>query len=264
MIRNAALSFSATVRPFFPSLWWEMGHSHACAFLECLVARKSCMAKTAKHKPKNTPAHQGKFHLAPSSPCASAFTAHTVKGRCALRSALLHYALDLLARLRPSLLTTAAPREIFPQGRRSSKAANATPAFSPCPSSLSPLVHPPFSGSRLWLVSGGPVSCWANIICLPSVRVMFSGSSFSLASGGAVSCRVSIVRFPLVRKVLSGCGVFAFLMRCIRLPHVGLFVRHHPGGPGYVSYRRSASYFTPGRWLRPLDPRRKTQMREKP
>lgn len=235
MIRNAALSFSATVRPFFSSLWWKLGHSHACAFPQCRVARDSCMAETAKSKAKNTPAHHGKFLLVPSSPCASAFTAHTLKGRCALRFASLHYALDLLARLRPSLLTTAAPREIFPQGRRSSKTANAIPAFSLCPSSLSPLVPPSFPDNRLWL-----------------------------ASGGAVSCRVSIVRFPLVRKVLSGCGVFAFLMRCIRLPHVGLFVRHHPGGPGYVSYRRSASYFTPGRWLRPLDPRRKAQRREKP
>ena len=66
-------------------------------------------------KAKNTPAHQGKFPPAPLSSSASASAAHAVKGCFALRSAALHFALDLLARLRPSLLTTAAPREILPQ-----------------------------------------------------------------------------------------------------------------------------------------------------
>ena len=223
MIQAEAVSFSAAQRSFFPRLWWERGYCCVCVFLECLLAHKS----DAAEKAKTTPAHQGKFLSAPLSPSASACAAHTVKGRCALRSASLHCAPDLLARLRPSLLTTAAPGEIYPQGRSSAKAANAIPAFL--------------------------ISAYA-----------FSGSSLLLASGGAMACRVSIMRFPLVRKVLSGISAFAFLMRCIRFPHVGLFVRHHPGGPGYVSYRRSASYFTPGRWLRPLDPRRKAQRLEKP
>lgn len=34
------------------------------------------------------------------------------------------------------------------------------------------------------------------------------------------------------------------------------FVRHCLRGPAYVSYRRSASYFTAGEWLRPFEPRK--------
>ena len=230
MIQAEAVSFSAAQRSFFPRLWGEKGCCCACVFLECLVAHKS----DATEKGKTTPAHQGKFPLTPSSPYASAFTAHTVKGRCALRSALLLFAPDLLARLRPALLTTAAPGEIYPQGRSSAKAANAIPAFPP------------------------------GLLRFPCTPLAFSRSSCQLSPSASCACRVSLMRFPPVRSVLSGISAFAFLMRCIRLPHVGLFVRHHPGGPGYVSYRRSASYFTPGRWLRPLDPRRKAQRLEKP
>jgi len=227
IMQSEALSFSAVVRLFFQSSHWHGGHCLAHIFSGCHAGHDVRKSVPAKPKAKTTPAHQGKFLSAPLSPSASACAAHTVKGRCALRSASLHCAPDLLARLRPSLLTTAAPREISPQGRRSAKAANAIPAFL--------------------------ISAYA-----------FSGSSFMRAVGEGLSCRVSIMRFPLVRKVLSGISAFAFLIRCIRFPHVGLFVRHHPGGPGYVSYRRSASYFTPGRWLRPLDPRRKSRRLEKP
>ena len=89
-------------------------------------------------KAKSTPVHQGKFPPAPSSPFASAFSAHPFKGRFAFRSAALHYALDLLARLRLPLLTTAAPREISSQSRRYKKAENTVSIFSPLPFSLSP------------------------------------------------------------------------------------------------------------------------------
>ena len=206
MTQSEAVSFPAVVRSLFQRLHGGRGCCHAHIFSVCLVARESWRAKTTKPKAKNTPAHQGKFHLVPSSSCASAFTAHTVKGRYALCSALRNDAPDLLARLRSSLLTTAAPREISPQGRRSTKTAKAIPIF---------------------LIIGS----------------VFLGSSILRAGRGAVSCRVSIVRFPLVRKVLSGCGVFAFLMRCIRLPHVGLFVRHHPGGPAYGTCTRAAALY---------------------
>ena len=115
MTQSEAVSFPAVVRSLFQRLHGGRGCCHAHIFSVCLVARDSCIAETAKSKAKNTPAHQGKFLLVPSSPCASAFTAHTVKGRYALCSTSFHYALDLLARLQPSLLTTAAPREISPQ-----------------------------------------------------------------------------------------------------------------------------------------------------
>lgn len=34
------------------------------------------------------------------------------------------------------------------------------------------------------------------------------------------------------------------------------FIQTYPGGPAYVSYRRSASYATAGEWLRPFEPRK--------
>ncbi len=41
------------------------------------------------------------------------------------------------------------------------------------------------------------------------------------------------------------------------------FVQSYPGGPAYVSYRRSASYSTAGEWLRPFEPRKgKRQQRQ--
>ncbi len=85
-------------------------------------------------KAKDTPAHQGKFPPPLPSSSASASAAHPVKGRFALRSASLHSALDLLPRLRPSLLTTAAPREISPQGAMGEKAGKAE-GSPPCPPS---------------------------------------------------------------------------------------------------------------------------------
>ena len=42
---------------------------------------------------------------------------------------------------------------------------------------------------------------------------------------------------------------------CFR-PDVYPFVRHHPGGPAYVTYRRCASSVTAGAWLRPFEPRK--------
>ena len=234
MTLREADSFSAIVRAFFPHQCQKGCRCRARAFSGCHAGHDMHKPVTAKPKTKNTPAHQGKFPLTPLSSSASACAAHPVKGRCALRSASLLCAPDLLARLRPSLLTTAAPREISPQGRRSAKATNAIPAFPP------------------------------GLLRFPCTPLAFSRSSCQLSPSASCACRVSLMRFPPVRSVLSGISAFAFLMRCIRLPHVGLFVRHHPGGPGYVSYRRSASYFTPGRWLRPLDPRRKAQRLEKP
>jgi hypothetical protein len=59
---------------------------------------------------------KGSFPLAFPSPSASAYAAHPAKGRIALLFASLHYALNLLPLLRPSLLKTATPREIFPRG----------------------------------------------------------------------------------------------------------------------------------------------------
>lgn len=246
MIQAEAVSFSAARRTFFPRLWRERGYCCACVFLECLVAHKS----DATEKAKTTPAHQGKFPLTPSSPYASAFTAHTVKGRCALRSASLHYAPDLLARLRPSLLTTAAPREISSQGRSEVKAIHTAPVFPPCPSLLSPSMPPSFPSSSLgWAVAGG--------FCL-------LGQHRALSVGAHSVFRLHGPCFPSVRRAFSGCGAFAFRKHTIRLLHAGLFVRHHPGGPAYVSYRRSASYSTAGEWLRPFEPRRKNQRQEKP
>ena len=140
MIQAEAVSFSAAQRSFFPRLWWERGYCCVCVFLECLLAHKS----DAAEKAKSTPAHQGKFPLTPSSPCASAFTAHTVKGRGALRSALLLFAPDLLARLRPSLLTTAAPREIphEPQNRYKTMVAQLVTHRDNQPTSSSFLLFP--------------------------------------------------------------------------------------------------------------------------
>jgi len=102
------------------------------------VGRFAAHEADKEGKAKTPPALQGKFPPALPSSFASAFSAHPFKGRFAFRSAALHYTLDLLARLRLPLLTTAAPREISSQGRRLKKTKNAVRIFSPCPSSLSP------------------------------------------------------------------------------------------------------------------------------
>jgi hypothetical protein len=98
------------------------------AFCEAMWRTAMFFNVTGKMSRGETPpAHQGKFPPAPPSSSASACAAHPVKGRYALRSAALHGALDPLPLLRPSLLTTAAPREISPQARRYKKAGNAVP-----------------------------------------------------------------------------------------------------------------------------------------
>ena len=235
MTLREAVSFSAAVRAFFPSTLWQGGQYSARIFSGCHAGHKMRKPFKAKPKAKNTPAHQGKFPLTPLSSSASACAAHPVKGRCALRSASLLCAPDLLARLRPSLLTTAAPREIFPQGRRSQKTASTIPAFLISASA--------FFGSSYGRASGGG-------FCVPGQhRALSVGTHSIFRSHG--SC------FPPVRKVLSGCGAFAFRKHFSRFLHACSFVRHHPGGPAYVSYRRCASYSTAGEWLRPFEPRQR-------
>lgn len=248
MMLSEALSFSAVVRLFFPSSHWHGGHCLARIFSGCHAGHDVRKSVPAKPKAKTTPAHQGKFLSAPLSPSASACAAHTVKGRCALRFASLHYVPDLLARLRPSLLTTAAPREIFLPGRSEIKAIHTAPVFPPCTSPLSPSMPPSFPGSSLGWADVGGFSLLGQHRAL-SVGVY----SVSLLHGPC---------FPPMRRAFSGCGAFAFRKHTFRLPHVGLFVRHHPGGPAYVSYRRSASYFTAGEWLRPFEPPRKFQRQD--
>jgi hypothetical protein len=179
-------------------------------------------------KTKSTPAHQGKFTSAPPSPCASAYAAHSVKGRYAFRSASLHSTLDFLPLLRPSLHTTAAPRKIFPQARRYKKAENPRTAFAPCLSSLFPFTSPCFSGAPSPLVSGGPDAFPASDMLFPPPRLMLSGS-----------------------------GAFACPTRCISFPHACLFVRRHPGGPAYVSCTRADARHTSrlARGCHPFEPR---------
>jgi len=180
-------------------------------------------------KTKNTPAHPGKFPPAPPSPSASAFFARSVKGRFALRYAMLHYALDLLARLRLPLLTTAAPREISSQGRRYKKTENTVSIFSPCPPSLSPF----------------PFSC-------------FPGSPFSLSSSAIHLFSTGFRVFPRPREMLSGSGAFIFLPHSSCFPFGCLFVRHHPGRPAYVSCTRAAALYPLrlARGFAPLTPAR--------
>jgi hypothetical protein len=58
--------------------------------------------------------------------------------------------------------------------------------------------------------------------------------------------------------LLAGSSVFACLRRFIRLSYVCLFVRHHPGGPAYVTCTRAgARYpFRLARGFAPLTPTR--------
>ena len=241
MTLREADSFSAIVRAFFPHQCQKGCRCRARAFSGCHAGHDMHKPVTAKPKTKNTPAHQGKFPLTPLSSSASTCAAHPVKGRCALRSVSLHIAPDLLARLRPSLLTTAAPREISPQRRRLQKTANTIPAFLISASA--------FSGSSYGRASGGS-------FCL-------QGQHRALSGGAHNVFRLHGTCFPPVRRVFSGCGAFAFRKHFSRFLHACSFVRHHPGGPAYVSYRRFASYFTAGEWLRPFEPRRKSQRQEK-
>ena len=176
---------------------------------------------------------KGNYPSAPLSSFASAYAAHPVKSRFAS-------ALDLLPLLRLPLLTTAAPREISPQRRRLQKTANTIPAFLISASA--------FSGSSYGRASGGS-------FCL-------QGQHRALSGGAHNVFRLHGTCFPPVRRVLSGCGAFAFRKHFSRFLHACSFVRHHPGGPAYVSYRRFASYFTAGEWLRPFEPRRKSQRQE--
>ena len=300
MMLHKAASFSAVVRSFFPSPLWQMGHCSTRIFSGCHAGHDVRKPIETKPKAKNTPAHQGKFPLTPLSSSASACAAHPVKGRCALRSVSLHFAPDLLARLQPSLLTTAAPREIFPQGRRSQKAASTIPAFLISASDFPgnsfprgsgraaafrvsivrfPLVRMVFSGCDTSAFPMRAISLpSSSYLCSLSAHPSFPGSSFGGASGGgfwvpgqhrALSVGAhSVFRqphpcFPPVRRAFSGCGAFAFRKHFSRFLHACSFVRHHPGGPAYVSYRRCASYFTAGEWLRPFEPRKKEQRQEK-
>ena len=216
MIRDKGVLPSSPFRapfPHFPRKRQEL-------FGRTLVGRYAAHDSIKGRKAKFSPAHQGKFHLAPLSPSASAYAAHAVKGRYLFlgsKTRLRHkplFALDLLALLRHPLLTTAAPREISPKSRKYNKAEKASPACASCPSSLSPFPAPRFSGASLSLFPGEPEAFPA-----------------------------SIMRFPLVRTMLSGSSAFAFLRRSFRLPHAGLFVRHHPGRPAYVTYIRAVALY---------------------
>ncbi len=114
-------------------------------------------------KAKTTPAHQGKFPSAPPSPFASAFTARSVKGRYAFRSASLHCTLDFTARLRPTRHTMAVPGEISFPSRRKKKAENPSPHFL-CSHSRFPPPRPMLSRIGVW-------ACLMLAICLPCLFV---------------------------------------------------------------------------------------------
>jgi hypothetical protein len=114
MIKGEGVVFSLIARPIFQRMCRLWLPCRGPALTDCFAARD--LLKTGKAK--NTPAHPGKFPLAPPSLFASACAAPPVKGCFAFRYATLHSTLDLSPLLRPSLLTTAAPREISPQGRK--------------------------------------------------------------------------------------------------------------------------------------------------
>ena len=120
MIRGANVLFS----PVFLSSFPRFPRKRPELFRLILAGRFAALDSSKERKAKNTLALQEKFLSSPPSPFAAAFTAHPFKGRSAFRSASLHYTLDLLARLRLPLLTTAAPREIPSQSRRLKKAKN--------------------------------------------------------------------------------------------------------------------------------------------
>lgn len=163
---------------------------------------------------KYTPAHQGKFSPAPPSPFTSAFAAHSVKGRFAFRSATLLSTLDCIARLRPTLLTMAAPGEISFRDRNYQKTENGPKTSYRPPSSFSVL----------------PAPC-------------FLGVSFSLFVDESEACRVNATRFPPPPSMLSSIGAFACPVCSLRFPKVCLFVRRHPGGPAYGTCTRAAALY---------------------
>ena len=187
-----------------------------------LESRKSGKAKT-------TPAHQGKFPSAPPSPFASAFSARSVKGRYAFRSASLHCTLDFTARLRPTRHTMAAPGEISFPSRRYQKARNSRKTTTQLPSSA-----------------------------LSSTDLCFPGTACPLFADGSDACRVSAMRFPPPRSLLSSIGVWACPVCVSRFPKGCLFVPRHPGGPAYPTYIRAAALLTLGlaRGFAPSNPAR--------
>ncbi len=166
-------------------------------------------------KAKNTPAHQRKFPLAPPSPCASAFAARSVKGRCAFHSATLHCTLDFTARLRPARHTMAAPGEISFPDRRKKKAGNSRKASMQLPSSA-----------------------------LSSAVPHFSGTSSPLSVGGSGTCRVSEMRLPPSSSLLPRIGASACPNHANCLSQARLFVPRHPGGPAYGTCTRAAALYS--------------------
>ena len=206
MIGSAGVVFSPAPHPSFPRMCRKRWDCQRWAFSRCLVN----LDLFKDRKAKNTPAHQRKFPPAPPSPCASAYAAHQVKGTLRLTT----LALDLLPLLRHPLLTTAAPGEILPQGRRYRKAGKAYPVFPPCSFSLSHLMP-----------------------------LRFPGSAFSFSPGVPAVFPFGIVGFPRPREMLSGSEAFAFPPHAFCFPLGCLFVQHHPGGPAYVTCTRAVALY---------------------
>ena len=246
MITGEGVFFSPSVRPLFPPCRREGRMDSRLCFSSRFADLDFCESKKAK----TPPAHQGKFTSSPPSPFASASAAHTVKGRFAFRFALLHFTLDFLVLLRPTLHTTAAPRKIFSQGRRYVKAAKPRRIFPLCPSSLSSFQVTRFSGVSLPFSIGRPVA-------FPTSAMRFPGASLLLSAGGPDTFPASIMRFPPPCLTLSGSRVLACPSPSPRFPHACLFVRRHPGGPAYVSCTRADARYTSrlARGCRPFEPR---------
>ncbi len=143
-------------------------------------------------KAKNTPAHQRKFPLAPPSPCASAFAAHSVKGRCAFHSATLHCALDCTARLRPVRHTRAASGKISFQKRREKKAEKPSPHFR--------RTHPRLPPPRSLLPRIGASACPNHANCLSQARLFVPRHPGGPAYGTCTRA-VALYPFRLARGV---------------------------------------------------------------
>ncbi len=205
MIVGSGIFFPQSIRPLFPVLCGKERTESRLFSSSRFAGLDLCESKKARL----TPALQRKFPSAPPFPCASAFAARSVKGRFAFRSATLHSTLDFAARLRPTLHTTAAPKEISFQGRAYQKAQRPYRTFSPRPSSL----------------SLAPIPC-------------FPGVSFPLSMSGPDAFPVSVMRFPPPRPMLAGILACACPVPDLRFPQARSFVQRHLRGPAYPTYIR--------------------------
>jgi len=88
-----------------PKFIWKLLTKGSIALSEERTGRRKADIRLRKKNKKKNLAHQRKSPSGQPATCASAFAAHSVKGRFAST-------LDLASLLRPPLLTLAAPKEI--------------------------------------------------------------------------------------------------------------------------------------------------------